>query len=146
MANKGNEQAVKLYSGTYASKALIAEVTTLGLTINASQVDVTSKDSSKWMTMLAGGGLKSVEISVGGFVSDDTQFEALQTAALNRTNDVYVYEQPLLDSGNTTPGYYEGTFQLSAFAYEPAGTGDNAYAFTATLISSGAVTYTAEAA
>ena len=146
MANKGNEQAVKLYSGTYSSKTLIAEVTTLGLTINATQVDVTSKDSSKWATSLSGGGLKNIEVSVGGFVSDDTQFEALQTAAINRTNDTYVYEQPLLDSGNTTPGYYEGSFQLSAFAYEAAGTGDNAYAFTATLTSTGAVTYTAEAA
>ena len=39
-------------------------------TVNGDQVDVTSKDSNTWRTLLAGAGIRSLDVSVSGIFQD----------------------------------------------------------------------------
>jgi len=101
-------------------------------------VDVTTDDDSGWRTLLADPGLKSLEITASGVTSDEVliaeYFSATPGQALV-TN---------LPSNLATPGDLDGTFYLSGL--ELSGEHDGAYEFSATFMSSGAITYTASTA
>jgi len=102
-------------------------------------VDVTTDDDSGWRTLLASPGLKSVEVTVSGIASDEVLLaEFYNASTTGETLDVN------LPSSLATPGTLSGTFHLSAF--EQNADHDGAYEFSATFMSSGAVTYTASTA
>lgn len=99
-------------------------------------VDVTTDDDSGWRTLLADPGLKSVEVSVSGVTSNEVLLAEFYNAST--TGETL---QVSLPSSLATPGNLSGTFHLSSF--EQSGEHDGAYEFSATFMSSGAVTYTA---
>ena len=115
-------------------------IRTRGFTINAEPVDVTNDDDSGWRTLLAEPGLRSVEVPVAGISSDEVLLDAIMEGTTYTLPAVVVN----LASGvgaATTPGTLTGNFFLSSL--EQTGEHDGAVEFTATLMSSGAITYTA---
>lgn len=109
-------------------------------TVSASNelVDVTTDDDNGWRTLLNDPGVKSIEVTIGFVVSDETMlaefFAAQASQGTLRAN---------LPSSLTTPGNFSGTFGLSALEY--SADHDGAVEATATFMSSGAVTYSASA-
>lgn len=99
-------------------------------------VDVTTDDDSGWRKLLADPGMKSVEVSISGVTSDEVLLAEFYNAST--TGETL---QVSLPSSLATPGNLSGTFHLSSF--EQSGEHDGAYEFSATFMSSGAVTYTA---
>jgi TP901-1 family phage major tail protein len=57
------------------------------MTINGAPVDVSSKDSGGWRALLAGGGIKSVDISAGGVYlgNGSSHHRSLRTLAIAGT-------------------------------------------------------------
>ena len=121
------------------STAVLVGVQSRGITNTNEMVDVTTDDDSGWRTLLASPGLKSVEVTVSGIASDEVLLaEFYNASTTGETLDVN------LPSSLATPGTLSGTFHLSAF--EQNADHDGAYEFSATFMSSGAVTYTASTA
>lgn len=117
-------------------------VKTRGFTINAEPVDVTNDDDSGWRTLLAEPGLRSVEIPVAGITSDEVLIaKIMETGTFTIDNAEILLATGV---GQTTPGKLAGAFFLSTF--EQTGEHDGSVEFTATLMSSGAITYTATVA
>lgn len=108
-------------------------VRTKGYTITNDYVDVTTDDDLGWRTLLADPATRSVEVTVGGISSDQVLIAEMLKA--NITGEPLTVELP------TTTGTLAGTFLLSSF--EQSGEHDGAVEFSATFMSSGAVTYTA---
>lgn len=102
-------------------------------------VDVTTDDDAGWRKLLAEPGLKSVEVSINGITSDEVLLAEFYNAST--TGETLATTLP---SSLATPGNLSGTFHLSSF--EQSGEHDGAYEFSATFMSSGAVTYTASSA
>lgn len=117
-------------------------IRTRGFTINAEPVDVTNDDDSGWRTLLAEGGVRSVEVPVAGISSDEVLIAAIMQSGTFSLETAEI----LLASGvdETTPGKLAGSFFLSSF--EQTGEHDGAVEFTATLMSSGVIAYTATVA
>lgn len=108
-------------------------VRTRGYTITNDYVDVTTDDDAGWRTLLADPGLRSMEVTVGGISSDQVLIAEIMKA--NITGEPLTVQLP------TTTGTLSGTFLLSSF--EQTGEHDGAVEFSATFMSSGAVTYAA---
>lgn len=108
-------------------------VRTRGYTITNDYVDVTTDDDDGWRTLLANPGLRQVEATAGGISSDQVLIAEMTKA--NITGEPLTIQLP------TTTGTLAGTFLVSSF--EQTGEHDGAVEFTATFMSSGAVTYTA---
>jgi TP901-1 family phage major tail protein len=108
-------------------------VRTRGYTITNDYVDVTTDDDSGWRTLLANPGLRSMEATVSGISSDQVLIAEVMKASI--TGEPLTVELP------TTTGTLAGTFLCSSF--EQSGEHDGAVEFSATFMSSGAVTYTA---
>lgn len=121
------------------SSTTLVGVRTRGFTVANEYVDVTTDDDNGWRTLLAQPGLRSVEVSAAGITSDEVLLAAIMAASVTGTTlDVN------LPTSLAVPGSLSGTFLVSA--YEKTGEHDGAVEFTATFMSSGAVTYTASAA
>jgi TP901-1 family phage major tail protein len=111
-------------------------VRTKGYTITNDYVDVTTDDDSGWRTLLADPGLRSIEVTVGGISSDEALIADIMAASVAaETLDVD------LPSALSSPGSLSGSFLVSSF--EQSGEHDGAVEFSATFMSTGAVTYTA---
>lgn len=102
-------------------------------------VDVTNDDDSGWRTLLADPGLRSVEVTVSGISSDEVLLAEIYAA--NVASSTLTVNLP---SSLAVPGSIAGSFLVSSF--EQSGEHDGAYEFSATFMSTGAVTYTASAA
>lgn len=114
-------------------------VRTRGYTITNDYVDVTTDDDSGWRTLLADPGLRSLEVSIGGIMSDEAVLADIMAASVSGLT-----LEATLPSALATPGSLSGTFLVSSF--ENTGEHDGAVEFSATFMSSGAVTYTASSA
>lgn len=108
-------------------------VRTKGYTLTNDYVDVTTDDDDGWRTLLADPGVRSVEVTVGGISSDQVLIAAMMAASV--TAETLTVQLP------TTTGTLAGSFLVSSF--EQTGETDGAVEFSATFMSSGAVTYTA---
>lgn len=114
----------------------LAGVRTRGYTVTNDYVDVTTDDDGGWRTLLADPGLRSVEVTVGGISSDEKLIAAIMQANMAaETLDVN------LPTSLSLPGSLSGSFLVSSF--EQTGEHDGAVEFSATFMSTGAVTYTA---
>lgn len=121
---------VKLYQGDVATGTVYVGVTSKTLTINSESVDVTNDDDDGWRALLNEAAVKSMDVSVEGVVKDESLF-----------NEII--------SGNTLQGYALDIETVGTFASDfrfsnveiSAPTGD-ALRFTASLQSSGILTYT----
>jgi TP901-1 family phage major tail protein len=119
----------------FAATTLVG-VQTRGFSISNDYVDVTTDDDSGWRTLLADPGLRSVESTVSGITSDEVLLAAIMQASMAAT--AISIELP---TSLTTPGTMVGNFLVSGF--ENSGDHDGAVEFSATFMSTGAVTYTA---
>lgn len=124
----------------YDSTTLVG-IRTRGLSISAEAVDVTTDDDTGERTLLPDPGVRSAEISVSGITSDEVLINEIMTGITGRTLSNATVNLP---SNLASPG----TISFAAFvsAFEITGEHDGAVEFTATLMSSGAITYTASSA
>jgi TP901-1 family phage major tail protein len=112
----------------------LAGVRTKTYSVTNDYVDVTNDDDDGWRTLLADPGLRSVEVTVGGVTVDQILLAEIMKA--NISGEPLDVELP-----TATGAQLSGTFVVSA--YEGTGEHDGAVEFSATFMSSGAVTYTA---
>lgn len=111
----------------------IAGARTDSLTINNEPIDITDKDDAGWRTMLADVGVRSVDAEVEG-VLDDATLIAIAVGSATAILQAYTIEIQGL-------GSFTGNWHLASFAI----TGEQAGAvtFTASIQSSGTITWTA---
>lgn len=111
----------------------IAGAVTDNLTINNEPVDITDKDDAAWRTLLADVGVRSVDAEVEGVLLDSTLIAVAVGTAANLLSAHTIEVDGI--------GDFTGDFYLQSLAL----TGEQAEAtrFTATLQSSGTITFTA---
>lgn len=111
-------------------------------TVNHSNslVDVTTDDANGWRTLLATPGLKAVDISIDGVLSDEVMIAEFYNA--NATGESVTVNLP---SNLASPGNIAGTFMLESIEIGSA-SHDGEVPFTMNLLSSGPVVYTASSA
>lgn len=112
-----------------------------GITISAEPVDVTTDDNNGERTILPDPGVRSAEISVVGVTSDEILIAEIMSGVEGRT---LVGATINLPSSLASPGTIAGDFFVSSL--ELNGESNGAFEFTATLMSAGALTYTASSA
>jgi predicted secreted protein len=102
------------------------------ITINNEPIDITDKDDAGWRTMLADVGVRSIDCEVEGVLTDGT-FLALAVGTASSLLEAYTLEIDGI-------GDFTGNFFLASFAV----TGEQADAttFTASIQSSGTITFT----
>jgi len=100
----------------------------------ADRVDVTTDDDNGWATFLPAPGKKSGSTEVSGITSD----EVLINEYFNGSGEDVVVNLP---SVLTTPGTITGSGLMTNLSLSAEH--DGAYQFSATIITSGAVTYVA---
>lgn len=115
--------------GTYVA---VAGAKSDDLTITNEGVDITDKDDSGWQTFLDAPGRKTIGGTVEGVLVSD-EFIAL---AMSNTKITGAFEIDVTDLGTLT-----GVFALTEVQVTGA-EGAEATTFTATLASSGAITWT----
>ena len=135
-AQKGRDLLVKLDetgSGTYET---VAGLRATRLSFNADTVDTTTADSAgQWRELLAGAGIRSAAITGSGVFKD-----AAADAALRRV----FFEASIPDFRVVIPdfGTVEGPFQLTGLDY--AGTHDGEATYEVSLVSAGAISFSAQ--
>lgn len=123
----------KLYQGDVATGTVYVGVTSKTATINSESVDITNDDDSGWRTLLDEAGVKSMDLSLEGVVKDEELFNEIISG-----NTLTGYELDL-----ETVGVFAANFRFTSV--EIVGATADAVRFTASLQSSGAVTYTTAA-
>lgn len=103
------------------------------ITINNEPIDITEKDDLGWRKYLADAGVRSIDCEVEGILEDST-FLALAVGTASALLEAYTIEVQSI-------GSFTGNFFFASFAV----TGEQADAttFTASIQSSGAITFTA---
>lgn len=124
---------VKIYKGTGGGAVLVAGARSDSITINNEPIDVTDKGDDGWRTLLADASVRSVEMSVGGMLSGDT----LIAQALGATSALFDdYEIRIEGIGTAAGDFFFSNIEVSA-------PHDGAAEFSASIQSSGVVTWTA---
>lgn len=130
-AQKGRLHLLKL--GASGAGGTIAGVKNLTVSINNELVDITNKDSGGWRELLEAAGTQGVDISFDGVASDSATYETFK--GYSQTNSANVYY--ILGADNDA---IEGSFHIASFQEQSSF--NDAIAFSATLQSSGAITFT----
>lgn len=130
-AMAGRKVRVKYDSGSGA--VVIAGARTDTLTINNEPIDITDKDDSGVRTLLDDVGVHSFEMTCEGVLTDDT----LAGLARGTTASAALHD---FEFDIASVGTYSGSFFVQSFEMTGA-EGTDPATFTATFISSGAVTY-----
>jgi len=124
---------VKIYEGTGGAAVLVAGARSDSISINNESIDVTDKRDDGWRTLLADASVRSVEMSVEGMLSGDS----LIAKSLGATDDLFgAYEIRIEGIGTCAGDFFMSSFEIGA-------PHDDATTFTATIQSSGPVTFTA---
>jgi predicted secreted protein len=113
--------------------AVLLGVRTRGYSITNDFIDITTDDDNGWRTLLSDPGLRAIEATVGGITKNQILLTAMMAA--NVSSKTLIVNLP------TTTGTLTGSFFVSS--YEETGEHDGAAEFTATLMSSGVVTFVA---
>lgn len=117
----------------------LAGVRTRGLNISNDYVDVTTDDDSGWRTLLADPGLRSIEVTIGCVTTDEVLLADIMAASISAETLTATLPTTLASAGTVS-----GSFLISSF--EQSGDHDGEVEFSATFMSTGAVTYTASSA
>jgi TP901-1 family phage major tail protein len=133
-ASAGRDFLMKLGSGSPLSYTTIAAARENSLTVNGTEVDVTTMDSDGVRTLLAGAGVSSYEASISGIFTDAAGQASLESACAART----FVNLSLENATNTITT--RGQFQVTSFTR--AGSEGDTMTFNATLVSAGAETTT----
>ena len=120
-----------LKKGAHGAGVTVAGLQATTMKLNNTLVDVTTKDSAGWKTLLAGAGVQSVQVTASGVFQNAAGFKSLMTDAFAATSVEYS-----LFFGDVD--YIDANFIISNF--EVSGPYDKEQTFTCTLESSGAVT------
>ena len=104
-----------------------------GLERTASEIEITSDSSGENRELLDGHGVRSGQITLSGFVQDTDLFKSLESTFLAQKLRWFRLIQP--DNANRK---YTGKFKITSLSN--TGSHDNAITFSATLMSSGAIT------
>lgn len=138
-AQKGSALLLKIGADNAAAASADTYTTVGGLrstsiSMNDEAVDVTTKDSGNHRELLANGGIQTLSISGSGVFTDAATEETLRAAygASAFSN----FEIIIPDFGT-----YQGKFMLASLEYSGEYNGEVSY--SATLESSGEITYTA---
>lgn len=124
---------IKIYKGTGAGATLVAGARSDSITINNEPIDVTDKGDDGWRTLLNDASVRSVEMSVSGLLSGDT----LISAALGATSALFDdYEIRIEGIGTAAGDFFFSNIEISA-------PHDGAGEFSATIMSSGVITWAA---
>lgn len=102
--------------------------------INNEPVDITSKDSAGWRTLLEGAGVQSISVSGSGVFTDATAYQVVRVAAM--ANDQINFK--IVFPGSTYPRVYTGEFMITEL--EEAGEYNGEMTYSLTLESSGTIT------
>jgi predicted secreted protein len=129
-AQKGISFLLKL--GAAGVGGTLAAMRSTSYKLGVEMVEITNKDSASFRTLLEGAGTKSLSINVAGLATTDATYETFkglaQAAALNTF-------QLLEPDGDTI----EASFLITNF--EASGDFNKEFTFTATLESSGTITF-----
>ena len=130
-AQKGKEVLIKIPSS--GTQTTIGGLRSSSITLNDESVDITSKDSSGYRTLLAGGGVNSISISGSGVFTDSTTEGLLKDAYLNQlqfaadgtTANVPEFE----DFEFIIPNFFKftGKFQVTSLEYAGEYNGEATY-------------------
>ena len=107
---------------------------TASFNINTASVDVTNMGSNGMRELLAGAGIQTMSLSGNGVFTDSAAEEIVRANAAANSIDNY---QIVAGNGDT----WQGAFLIKS--YQRSGNFDGAEAFTISLESSGAITFTA---
>lgn len=136
MAFKGRDMLIKMDIATVDTT--IAGLRDTTLTINETEVDVTSKDDGGVRQLLDGNILRSVAVSGSGVFKDAAVLASFRAAAMAGTHiDLTV----VIPGDSTSGGSYTGFFRITSF--EESGAHDGEQQYSLSLASAGAVTFTA---
>lgn len=128
----GNDLTFHLGTGSpTVTYALVGGASAHTYTLTNSNVDTTDKDSSRWGESLPFG-RRQISFSFNGFVSDNTQFAGVVTAAEADTNIL----SKIFYGGNKV---VTATFHIDSF--EITGESEGAQTFSISLTSSGTPTF-----
>jgi TP901-1 family phage major tail protein len=125
-------------SGSPATYTTVAGLRDTTITINETEVDVTTKDDAGIRQLLDGNILSSVTVSGTGVFTDSATINTLRAAALAGTHRGYKIE--VVDSAAVAGGTYSGSFRITSF--ENAGSYEGEVNYSITLASAGTVTHT----
>ena len=118
-------------SGTFET---VAGLRATRLSFNAEAVDVTSLDSGGWRELLSGGGIRSARIAGSGVFRDAGTDE--RARAIFFAGETPAFQVILPDFGTV-----QGPFQIAGIDY--AGSFDGEASFEISLVSAGALNFTA---
>jgi len=136
-ADSGRGFLVKIGDGGNPETfATVAGMRTTSLTLNATSVDITNKDSGGWRELLSGAGLRRMSISGSGVFTDSAAEASLRTKALA---GVLANYEIVFDNGDS----FTGAFQVTALDYSGDHNGERTY--TLALESSGPIVFEAGA-
>jgi len=139
-AQKGSSFLLK--DNASGTPATIGGLRATSMTINGELVDITTKDSTAFVSggndigreILAGGGIMSMSISASGVFTDGTDDENVRDAAFKGELNAY---QLVFGNADTI----DGTFKITS--YERSGEFNGEETYSLTLESSGVITFTA---
>ena len=123
---------------------VLAGIRTKTITWGGESIDVTSGENDGIRLLLAASGQEQIDLPIEGIAKDDVLLNiALDTTASKMLTDIEL-TFAIRNPTNTTAATLSGNFRLSS--YEEGEPYNDATTFSATLESSGAWTFTPEAA
>jgi len=134
-AQKGKEVLIKIWDGN-DSYDIIGGLRSSSITLNDESVDVTTKDSSGYRTLLAGGGVNSISISGSGVFTDSTTEGLLKDAYLGQLQfqaDGTTSNTPAFtDFEFFIPNFFKftGAFQITSLEYAGEYNGEATYSMS----------------
>ncbi len=131
VAQKGADMLLKIGPST-PTPVTIAGSRSTSMRINNEMVEITNKDSAQRRELLAQAGTRSVQFQISGVYIDGASQDSFQVNIEADTIDAY---SMFFGNGDTI----DGTFQVTE--YERTGEYNGEETFSATLESSGAVTF-----
>jgi TP901-1 family phage major tail protein len=133
---KGRDVLIKIGDGaTTEAFATIAGIRAKTIALNASTVDSTSGESpSAWRELIGGAGVKTASVSGAGVFKDAASDATLQQIFFSQATRNFQLVIPSF-------GILQGPFIVETLEY--AGDHDGEAAFSITLASAGALTFTA---
>lgn len=125
------------------NNVVIAGLRTATLSWSGESIDITSGEDNGKRLLLAVSGQEQIDLSVEGIMKADVFRNLVLGSSSKMLTDIEI-EWPIVTAPNTIEATLSGNFRISS--YEEGAPYNDAITFSATLESSGAWTYTPEAA
>lgn len=134
-AQKGKDLLLKIDTTGAGVFVSVGGLRSTSISLNKETVEITNKDSvNQWRELLAGAGVKSVQVSGGGVFTDATTEETVRADFFS--DAITDYQVIMPDFGTFT-----GAFDLSSLEYTGEHNGEAAYSLS--LESAGEITFAA---